>query len=123
MFSTALAGALGGGTWPCISASPGIRNLPRPSMRVASAGTRTLALAPTSTMRSPRTTTVWFCSTGSVSMGSTATLVKAIVRGSACWVGCRAVATLAEAARRMAAARRRTRGIGQAPGSMESRGC
>src|SRR6185436_2883258 len=45
-------------TCVCMSTRPGIRNLPRPSTRRASAGTRTAAAGPTAVMRSPSTTTV-----------------------------------------------------------------
>ena len=45
-------------TCVCMSTRPGIRNLPRPSTRRASAGMRSVAEAPTAAMRCPSTTTV-----------------------------------------------------------------
>ncbi len=41
-----------------MSASPGISHRPRPSTRVAPAGTGVEAAGPTATMRSPSTSTV-----------------------------------------------------------------
>ena len=56
-------GASSPGRWPCISAMPGIRNLPAPSTRMTPAGSFARAAGPTATMRPARTTTVWSGST------------------------------------------------------------
>jgi hypothetical protein len=63
-----------------MSMRPGIRNIPRPSMRRASDGTGVLPAGPTAAIRPPRTTTVAFLSGRSLVMVRTVTLV--IARGS-----------------------------------------
>jgi hypothetical protein len=57
--------------WPCISARPGKRKRPAPSITVAPSGTGVEAAGPTATILSPRTTTVWSGSTRSWSIGMT----------------------------------------------------
>src|SRR5688500_15034854 len=54
-----------------------MRNLPRPSMRWASAGILTDAVGPTAAIRPSRMTTVWPVSTRSRSIGRTATSTNA----------------------------------------------
>ena len=66
--------------WPCISASPGIRYFPWPLTCTAPSGTRVEFAGPNAVMRSLVTTTVWFDNTRLVSIGTTATLVKATSR-------------------------------------------
>ena len=65
-----------------MSVRPGIRYIPRPSMRFASAGTGVLDDGPTAAMRPPRTTTVAFRSGRSLVMVRTVTLVIAKGAGS-----------------------------------------
>jgi len=72
-------GCAGPSTCACISASPGMRNLPRPSMRCASAGILTDAVGPMAAMRPSRMITVWPVSTRSRSMGRTVTSTNANV--------------------------------------------
>src|SRR5262245_24981745 len=66
---------------PCISASPGIRYLPRPSTRMAPSGIFADFAGPTAVMRSPVTTTVWPGSRASFVMGTTVTFSNATLRG------------------------------------------
>ena len=66
---------------PCISASPGIRNLPCPSIVVAPSGTRVVFDGPNAVMRSPVTTTVWLAMTRFSSIGTADTLVNATTFG------------------------------------------
>src|SRR5687768_5249178 len=62
-----------------MSARPGMRNFPRPSMRRAPDGTRTVRDAPTAAMRPSRTSTVASWRTVSEVIGITDTLVIAKV--------------------------------------------
>src|SRR5262249_21094066 len=48
----------GSTTWACMSHSPGIRYLPRPSITAAPAGTGVVVAGPTAAIRSPRTPAV-----------------------------------------------------------------
>ena len=65
----------------CISARPGMRNLPRPSITRAPAGTATLPVEPTSTIRPSRTRTVESLRMVSECIGTTDTPVTAKVPG------------------------------------------
>jgi hypothetical protein len=63
----------------CISARPGIRNLPLPSTRVAPSGIFAASADPTHAIFWLRTITVWFGTTASLSIGSTETPTNAVV--------------------------------------------
>jgi hypothetical protein len=74
----ALDGGSVGGTCPCISAKPGIRNLPVPSIKVASESNSRPSEGDIMEMFLPFITTVWFLITLLSVIGMTETFVKAI---------------------------------------------
>ena len=76
--STTLSDACPPGRCACISARPGMRYFPRPSTRTPSLGTFTRATGPISTIRPPRTSTVWPGIFRSRSIGITVTSTNAV---------------------------------------------